>query len=175
MQQTIGFLELNSIAKGVQAADAQLVFAKAVCPGKYIVLFTGEVAAVTSALEAGEAIAGVTAVDSVVIPSVDRQVIKAINLSTVPEQTGAVGVMEFFSVTEAIYAADSAVKAADVTLIDVRLATGIGGKSFVVLTGDVSAVESSVKAGTQAASDKGLVVSSVVIPNPRPEIFESLY
>lgn len=182
MQQTIGFLELNSIAKGVQAADAilkaadtQLVFAKAVCPGKYIVLFTGEVAAVTSALEAGEAVAGVTAVDSVVIPSVDRQVIKAINLSTVPEQTGAVGVMEFFSVTAAIYAADSAVKAADVTLIDVRLATGIGGKSFVVLTGDVSAVESSVKAGTQAASDKGLVVSSVVIPNPRPEIFESLY
>lgn len=182
MYRTIGFLELNSIAKGVEAADSilkaaetTLVFAKAVCPGKYVILFTGEVAAVRSALEAGESLAGVTAVDSVVIPSVDEQVIKAINLSNVPQQVGAVGIMEFYSITAAVYGADAAVKAADVELIDVRLGTGIGGKSFVVLTGDVSAVESAVSAGTEQGSDKGLVVSSVVIPNPRKEIFDSLY
>ena len=53
MYETIGFLELNSIAKGVEAADAilkaaetELLFARAGCPGKYYILFTGEVAAV---------------------------------------------------------------------------------------------------------------------------------
>ena len=53
MLETIGFLELNSIAKGVEAADlilktaeVDLIFAKAGCPGKYYILFTGEVAAV---------------------------------------------------------------------------------------------------------------------------------
>ena len=45
--QAIGFLELNSIAKGVEAADAilktadtDLHFAKMGCPGKFNILFT---------------------------------------------------------------------------------------------------------------------------------------
>ena len=58
--------------------------------------------------------------------------------------------------------------------MDVRLGTGIGGKSFVVLTGDVAAVNEAVKAGVALGTEQGLVVSSVVIPNPRREIFESL-
>ncbi|NCC69581.1 MAG: BMC domain-containing protein, partial [Clostridia bacterium] len=78
------------------------------------------------------------------------------------------------SITAAVYAADAAVKAAEVTLIDVRLGAGIGGKSYVTLTGSVAAVSEAVKCGTAAAGAQGLVVSSVVIPNPRKEIFESL-
>ena len=65
MLETIGFLELNSIAKGVEAADlilktaeVDLIFAKAGCPGKYYILFTGEVAAVKASLDAGVAIGG---------------------------------------------------------------------------------------------------------------------
>lgn len=179
--ETIGFLELNSIAKGVEAADAilkaaevRLIFAKATCPGKYTVLFSGDVAAAKASLEAGEAVAGEHAIDSVLIPRVHPQVIEAINMATYPEETGAVGVMEFFSITAAVYAADAAAKAADVSLIDVRLGTGIGGKSFVVLTGEVAAVSESVSCGVAAAEEKGLVITSVVIPNPRPEIFTAL-
>ena len=181
MLETIGFLELNSIAKGVEAADAilkaadtELLFAKAGCPGKYYILFTGEVAAVKSSLEAGEKIGESHVVDKCVIPRVHPQVIKAINAVASPVETGAIGVMEFYSVTASVYAADAAVKAADVDLIDVRLGTGIGGKSFVVLTGEVAAVAESVRCGINTENSKGMVVSSVVIANPRPEIFESI-
>ena len=125
MLETIGFLELNSIAKGVEAADlilktaeVDLIFAKAGCPGKYYILFTGEVAAVKASLDAGAAIGGNHTVDSCVIPRVHPQVIKAINLAAEPGTPGAIGVMEFFSVTASVYAADAAVKAADVDLID---------------------------------------------------------
>jgi microcompartment protein CcmL/EutN len=86
----------------------------------------------------------------------------------------AIGVMEFFSVTASVYAADAAVKAADVDLIDVRLGTGIGGKSFVVLTGEVAAVREAIECGVTTENAKGMVVSKVVIPNPRKEIFDSL-
>ena len=62
---TIGFLEFNSIAKGIEAADiilktaaVDLIFSRASCPGKYYVLFTGEVAAVQASLDAGRAVAG---------------------------------------------------------------------------------------------------------------------
>ena len=58
--------------------------------------------------------------------------------------------------------------------MDVRLGTGIGGKSFVVLTGDVAAVREAVAAGVNTPNAAGMVVASVVIPNPVPELFESL-
>ena len=95
-------------------------------------------------------------------------------MATVPERPNAVGILEYFSVTASIYGADAAVKAADVTLLEVRLGTGIGGKSFVILTGDVSAVKEGVEAGAAEAKDSGLLVSQVVIPSPNLELFESL-
>ena len=170
---SIGFLEFNSIAKGIEAADAvikaadvHLAFAKASCPGKYYLLFYGEVAAVQASLDAGAAIGGKHVVDHCVI--------EAIGMANMPETTGAIGVMEFYSVTASIYGADAAVKAADVSLIDLRLGTGIGGKSFVTLTGEVAAVTESIRCGTSTPNAEGMLVSSVVIPNPAPELFQSL-
>lgn len=80
--ETIGFLELNSIAQGIQAADTMLkaaevnlVFARTACPGKYHVMLSGDVAAVQAAIEAGQSAGGACVVDSVVIPRVHPQVI----------------------------------------------------------------------------------------------------
>ena len=179
--EAIGILESNSIAKGIEAADAvlkaadtALLYAKPVCPGKYTILFYGDVAAVSASLDAGAAVIDAHLVDSVVIPRIHPQVIQAISLSTAPDGVNAVGVMEFFSVTAAVYAADAAAKAADVTLLDVRLGVGIGGKSFADLTGEVAAVEEAVRCGMAAGEEKGLAVTSTVIPSPRKEIFDTL-
>ena len=173
MMETIGFLELNSIAKGVEVADivlktaaVNLVFSRSGCPGKYYLLFTGEVAAVQASIDAGCELGGHHVVDHCVIPRVHPQVIKAINMTSAPDHMNAVGVMEFFS--------DAAVKAADVDLIDVRLGTGIGGKSFVILTGEVAAVRASIDAGINTPAAEGMLVSSVVIPSPHPELLDSL-
>ena len=176
MNDAVGFLELNSIARGVEAtdillktADVRLVFAKASCPGKYYILFTGEVAAVRSSMEAGVAKGGENVVDTCVIPNIHPQVVKAVNMTAYPEVMEAVGVMEFYSVTASVYSA------ADVELVDVRLGTGIGGKSFVVLTGDVAAVRSAVDAGIHTPNAEGMLISHVVIPHPHPELIQSLY
>ena len=179
---TIGFLELNSIAKGVEAADimvkaaeVRLLTAKPSCPGKYHILISGEVAAVQASIDAGVQVGGGNVIDQLVIARVHPQVIEAINLATMPERPNAVGVMEYFSVTASILGADAAVKAADVTLLEVRLGTGIGGKSFVVLTGEVAAVEEATRAGCSLAEEQGMLVSRVVIPSPHPDVFKSLY
>lgn len=76
--------------------------------------------------------------------------------------------------TASVYAADAAAKAADVQLLDVRLGTGIGGKSFVVLTGEVVAVSEAVSCGISTPNAEGMVVSSVVIPGPHPELLNAL-
>ena len=181
MINAIGFLELNSIAKGVEVADivlktsaVNLIFSRSGCPGKYYLLFTGEVAAVQSSLDAAQVIGSAHIVDSCLIPRVHPQVIKAINMTSIPENMQAIGVMEFFSVTASVYGADAAVKTANVDLVDVRLGTGIGGKSFVILTGEVAAVSEAIKAGINTPNAEGMLVSSVVIPSPHPELLDTL-
>lgn len=179
--EAIGILESNSIAKGIEAmdavlkaADTQVLYAKPVCPGKYMILFYGDVAAVQAASDIGSKGLGNHLVDSVVIPRIHPQVIQAISLSAEAEQGNAVGVMEFYSVAGAVYGADAAVKAAEVMLLDIRLGIGIGGKSFAVLTGDVAAVEEAVHCGMAEGEERGLAVESVVIPGPRKEVFAQL-
>ena len=175
------FLELNSIAKGIQAADMmlkaaeiRLVSARPSCPGKYQILITGEVSAVESALRTGVESAKANVVDRLLIPRVHPQVIEAISMSAMPSSLKALGILEFFSVTGAIIAADAAAKAASVSLIEIRLGTGIGGKSFVTFTGDVGAVEESVEAGAKTAETNGTLVEKVVIAHPDRELYRSL-
>ena len=58
--------------------------------------------------------------------------------------------------------------------MDVRLGTGIGGKSFVILTGELAAVTEAVNNGIATPNAEGMLISSVVIPSPSQELLESL-
>lgn len=175
-------IETNSIPVGVNAGDAmlkaasvELVAAQPVCAGKYIVIVTGEVAAVNEAVDAGKAAAGSHLVDSMVISHVHPQVPKAINACNEIGRVASVGVMEAFSLCTAVVVADAAVKAADVQLIDIRLGRGLGGKSFITMTGEVAAVRAAVSAGEKKPEAHGMLSESVVIPSPHPDIVKALY
>ncbi|HOG28006.1 MAG TPA: BMC domain-containing protein, partial [Vicinamibacterales bacterium] len=67
--------------------------------------------------------------------------------------------------------ADAAVKAANVVLFRIHLAMAVGGKGFVVLTGDIASVEAAVAAGAAVASGEGILVGKAVIPGPAKELF----
>lgn len=181
MIKTIGLLELNSIAKGIEVADymikaaeVELLWANPTCPGKYIVLISGEVGAVKASVEIGEDIGGAFVVDKLVLPSVHPQLIKSIHGATEINERNSLGILEFFSVATAIIAADAAAKAASIDLMEVRIGFGIGGKSFITLTGDVSAVEEAVETGAMIGKNNGMLVNKVVIPSPRKELFDKL-
>jgi microcompartment protein CcmL/EutN len=177
MNNAIGGVELSSIAKGLEAADAMLktsdvalLLSRTVCPGKYIVLVSGDTGAVNAAVEAGAEKAAHALVDNFVIPNIHPEVFPAIAGSVVTEELEALGIIESFSVSALIEAADAAVKAAPVRLIEIRLAMALGGKAFVTLTGSVAAAETAVAAGAAVAAKKGLLVEKVVIPRPRKEL-----
>jgi microcompartment protein CcmL/EutN len=177
----LGMLEVNSIAAGIEVGDTMLKTAKVslinaqpVCCGKYIIMVKGEVAAVKSSIDSGSAAAKEALVDSLVIPNVHPQVYEALNCSSVIEKRNAVGVIETFSLVSSIYAADTAVKAAMVDLIEIRLGRGIGGKAFTVMTGDVSSVKFAVEAAVKSQENEGMIVRTTVIPSPHPDIMKSL-
>ncbi|HHJ52158.1 MAG TPA: BMC domain-containing protein, partial [Caldithrix abyssi] len=113
-----------------------------------------------------------TVVGHFVVPNVHPEVFPAINgVARMPE-IEALGVIEGFSVASVIEAADAAVKAAQIKLVNVHLAMAIGGKGYVTLTGEVGAVQAAVDAGAAIIEKKGLLVEKIVIPSPRKEIIE---
>lgn len=178
---TIGMIELNSIARGIQVtdtllktADTKLIFSKPVCPGKYMTLIHGDVGAVQTAVKAGLAVGRHFVVDELVIANIHEQIIPAINAGMEIGAVEAVGAVEYFNVAAAITGADAAAKAANIRLLEIRLGMGVGGKSFVTLCGDISAVQSAVSAALYDADEKGAVISSCIIPSPSPDLFYGL-
>ena len=176
-KNSLGLIELSSVAAGYQVADSMLkaanvdlVLARSICSGKYMVMVRGEVGAVEASVSSGRTAGNFAVIDSFIIPNLHEAVFPAIAGNTKIEALEALGVLESFSVASLIEGADAAVKSAAVTLIEIRLAMALGGKAFVTLTGSVSAVRSAVEAGARVIAAKGLLVNKVVIPNPRPEL-----
>ncbi|MCX7718246.1 MAG: BMC domain-containing protein [Candidatus Sumerlaeaceae bacterium] len=181
MAEAVGMVEVSSIAMGydvedamLKAADVQLLVARTICSGKYLVAVGGSVADVTSSVETGVAHAHDGIIDHIVIPNVHPAVFPAITgtVDLRPDEIRALGIIETFSASSAVEAADAAVKAGSVTLFRVHLAMAIGGKGFVLVTGDVSACHAAVMAGAAVAAESGLLVNRVVIPGPRRELFK---
>ena len=179
LQPCIGLLELCSIARGVEVADAilkesavELLFAAPVQPGKYLMLFTGTVQDVGSALRRGKEVAGSDLVDELHIQSVHEQIEQALRRrgGHLDGNLDAIGVVETATVASAIVAADLALKTATVDLFDLRIANGLDGKSFLSVIGPVSDVRSAVTAAAKSAESKGKLLRSVVIPRPHPEL-----
>ena len=177
----LGSVEIQSIPKGVLSGDAmlkaasvELLYAGTVCAGKYVVVVMGEVADVNASVRAAETEAGVSLIGSLIIPNIDRQVLSAIVACGEVGEINAVGVLEFYSVCSCIAGSDAAVKAAKVKLIEVRLGRGLGGKSFAVLTGDVSSVNAAVNAARSCPQVDGMFSDCTVIPSPHPELVKAL-
>ena len=180
-KNSIGLIELTSIAAGylaadamLKAADVEMMLSRSICSGKYMVMVRGDVAAVEAAVSSGMSGCRFAVIDSFVIPNLHEAVFPAIAGSSKVEELAALGIVESFSVAALIEGADAAVKAANVQLIEIRLAMALGGKAFVTLTGNVAAVEAAVDAAAQIVGQKGMLVNKVVIPHPRSELLNEM-
>jgi len=181
MIRAIGLVEFYSIARGIEVADqmlkaanVELILSSATCPGKYITLIHGDVAAVENSVNAAVRLGGEFLVDHLIIPNVDEQIFPAITGSSSVDNIRAVGVIESFAIASLIIAADACVKAASVDLLELRIGSGIAGKSYVVMTGDVSDVNAAVKAGVEIIKDTGNIVCYTVIPSPHADFKRTL-
>ncbi|MCK4316892.1 MAG: BMC domain-containing protein [Anaerolineae bacterium] len=176
----LALLEFSSIAAGIEAADAMVkrapidvIRAGTVQPGKYLVLIGGQVADVEESLAAGREVSGAAAVlvDVVYLPQVHPEVVEAIGGGRVPRVTDALGVIETTTVAAAIHAADAGIKGAEVRLVEVRLANGLGGKGIVLFSGLVADVEAAVEIGVGVLERPDLLVRQVVIPQLHPQMW----
>jgi len=176
-EPALGMIELKSVARGIMTTDAivkkapvLLLESHPICPGKYVVLFAGEVADVEESLAAGLHAGGDLVVNSLLLPHAHEDIIPAITGSTVIEAFGAVGVVETFSIASCVVAADKAAKMSPARLVEIRLAQGLGGKAYFVMTGELADIEASIAAGRDHARSEGLLAGCEIIPRPHPDL-----
>ena len=178
-EPALGLIEFKSIAKGIFATDAivkkapvRILNTNPVCPGKYLVIFAGEVADVDEALKAGLSAGGDMVINELFLPYLHEDVIPAISGSTKTEGFGSIGIIEAFSVASCVAAADIAAKNAPIKLVEIRLANGLGGKAFFVITGELADVESSIAAAKEYIKAEGLLAGCEIIAAPHTDLIE---
>jgi len=173
----LGALEFSSIVAGYKAMDEMvkiapviIIDARTISSGKYLIIFTGDVASVEYAYRKGCETGLGHIVDKLFLPMVHEDVISAIGTTLKTAHWDAIGIIETSSVISGIEAADAAAKEAEVKIIEIRLADGYGGKSYVKMIGTLTDVQSSMAAGISKAQAKDTLVMHTIIPQPHKEI-----
>ncbi|MBM4373224.1 MAG: BMC domain-containing protein [Deltaproteobacteria bacterium] len=178
----IGLLEVSSLARGLVVTDAvvkraavTILGSHPISPGRYLTLFRGGVAEVEEAFAAGEETGREVLVDSLLLPAAHEQVLEALGRGRPkPPALEALGIVETWSVAAALLSADAACKAAEVELLELRLAHGLGGKGLWVVTAELHDVEAALDAARGILRPE-VLVRLEVIPRPHPDLLEHLW
>lgn len=181
MADAIGMLEYTTVSAGMEAADhmlktaaVTLIEAQTVCPGKYIALISGELSAVQASIEASRTRFGEKLIDTFVLGNPHPSIFPALYGAAEVQNPSALGVLETYSAASIIVAADAAAKTAAVDLIELRVARGMCGKSYMTLTGEVAAVTAAVENAKRTVGENGMLLDSAVIANPDRRFWKSV-
>ena len=181
MSKAIGMVEYKTVSEGITAADAMvktseisIIESQTVCPGKYIVIISGDLSAVTAAVETAKTLHGTHLINSFVLGNPHESIFPAIYGATHIEDVSALGIMETYDASTIIVAADEAAKTAIVDLIELRVARGMCGKSYLLLTGEVAAVEAAIERAKNVAAEDGMYLDSSVIAHPDKQIRDAI-
>ena len=181
MSKAIGMIEFKTTATGITAADAmvktsevELIEAQTVCPGKYIAIISGDLSAVKAAVDAASTQYEDQLIDNFVLGNPHESIFPALYGAAQIEKVSALGILETYDASSIIVAADAAAKTAIVDLIEVRVAKGMCGKSFMLITGEVSAVTASIEKAKAVAGERGMYLDSSVIAHPDAKEIESI-
>src|ERR1035438_2290845 len=98
---SIGLIELSSIANGfvvedlmLKAGSVQLMLARSICSGKFLIVVSGDVTSVQAALLAGAAAAGASLIERRQISRIHPSVLAAISnaVDVDPKELRSIGV-----------------------------------------------------------------------------------
>jgi len=181
MEKSIGIVEFRSIAIGigavdriVKSSDVRILDAKSICPGKYYIVFNGSVSAVTNSMNVVVEENGNFLIDWAVLNNIYPEIFTSLNQTSQIKDLKAIGIIETLTAPSIFVAADAAVKATSVDLVEIRIARALGGKNICIINGEVSSVSESVRVGIQYAEEKGFLVDSQVIASPHRDLYRAI-
>ena len=181
MHKAIGMIEFKTVSAGITAADqmvktaaVEILEAQTVCPGKYIALIAGDLSAVNAAVERAKHTRPDELIGSFVLGNPDESIFPAIYGTSEISGVYALGILETYDASSIIVAADTAAKTAIVQLIELRIAKGMCGKSYMLITGEVAACQAAIDKAKAAIGERGMYLDSSVIAHPDPQMCKAI-
>jgi microcompartment protein CcmL/EutN len=155
MMESISAIEFESVATGLLAVDAltkrarvEVRAAGVVEPGKFVILFGGDLA------EVEEGFAEVSeGRESILIASAHPGLQKGLG-GGVGRGGECVGVIETRTIPSMLGACDRALKDAAVELVGLRIQPGLGGRAYFAVSGSEPDVEAAIAAASGSAGDR---------------------
>ncbi|MCG7405874.1 BMC domain-containing protein [Paenibacillus sp. ACRRX] len=176
MSSAIGVIELRSISKGYETADHMLKTSpvtihhlKPICPGKFLIIMSGDTADVQVAMDAAIAEAGEYRISDFTLHGVHPDVVEGLKRRYSSHPVDAVGIVETSTVSSGMYALNEALKQCHIHVKKMNLGMAIGGKFLAVFTGSVSDVEQGMKVFVSSMEQKR-IVHHAVLRSPTEEI-----
>ena len=177
---SLGLAELSSIARGILTLDAMrktaeinIEWAYPIAKGKYIIMISGSQAEVESALAKADEIGAKALIARYLIRNVHKGVLEGLNKKVKIENLEAVAMVETKEALSSVFAADAALKAAFVRIVEIKTGAGIGGKGYFVICGEPGAVRAAVTAAVKAVGENE-IVERIVIANAHADMLKVL-
>ena len=173
--------ETNSIAQGylladeaLKTSDVELMEANAICAGKFLVVLKGTPAATKAAVEAAKLVAEKGLLwQSLYLARVHEGVVQALYGPSQIPQADTLGFFESYSALAALSFGDAVAKKCGVSLVEIRMGRGLGGKSVVTFVGEQANVEEACDYLRQEGEKSGHLSDVLLIPHPGPEAYRA--
>ncbi len=175
-------MEFKSIPVAIEATDemlksgnVELLMASPLCPGKYVSIIAGDVGAVQASIKNGSVIGGIHMLEAHVIPNIHPEVLPAMLGAGEIGDVKSLGIVETINAISSVLIGDICAKASNVELLEIRIARGLGGKGFVLITGEISSVKTAIETAINDMSESNLITSYSVIASPHRDIIKTLF
>ncbi|MDK2904514.1 MAG: hypothetical protein PWR12_590 [Eubacteriaceae bacterium] len=175
-------MEFKSIPVAIEATDemlksgnVELLMASPLCPGKYVTIIGGDVGAVEASIKHGTQIGGIHMLEAYVIPNIHEDVLPAMLGAGEIGDVKSLGIVETINAITSVQVADICAKASNVELLEIRIARGLGGKGYVLITGEISSVKTAIETAKNDLAESSLITSYSVIASPHKDIKKILF
>jgi len=182
LKKAVGLMEFKSIPVGIESTDemlksgnVELLMASPLCPGKYVSIITGDVDAVEASIRNGTRVGGIYVLETEVLPNIHPDVLPAMLAAGEFGEVKSLGIIETINAISSVTIGDMCVKASNVKLIEIRIARGLGGKGFVLITGEIASVKAAIEAAKAHKIDSNLITSYSIIAKPHKDIRKTLF
>lgn len=138
--------EFNSIPLGMKTLDIilkksniKIYRAGITCPGKYFFIVYGmneDINYCSNQIDKNGKFE--------IISGVSKKLIEILGNNKTKDIDDAVGIVEFFTISESVKALDMILKSSLVEAIRLRLGNGIAGKSYFIISGDISSITEAI-------------------------------
>ncbi len=181
MSKSIGAIEFKSIAKGIEVSNeiikkslVEVLYLKSICPGKFLIIVTGETSYVNECIDYGVEIGIGYIVDSFVINSISNEIVNGLkNKYEKLDNINSIGVVETNKVCAGIKMLDKTLKSGDVSLVKLQLSFAIAGKLVYIVSGDLSSLQYSLEESKSVVKEKEIIYMTT-IPSVDEKIIRSL-